>query len=272
MAFLYLTRPINLFFVVLAQVLCAIYILNLSIDYRLILFFIGSALITAAGYVINDYFDIKADAINKPNKVYVGREISRRKALLFVFTLNLSTVILSFVGNQMFIYIYTFLTIVGLWFYSYQLKRTFLIGNILIAFLGGFSIYIHSYLGKPNTMLLAFSLFALLSNLIREIIKDAEEIKGDLLLNAKTLPIVLGIKNTKIVVSILSLLFLVAIWVGFVQHNDFKLVTSVLVVSSLLFYVQYLIWYTQNTHLAFKKSSQILKIIMLIGCLSIPLL
>ncbi len=257
---------------VLAQVLCAIYILGLTINWRMVLFFMGSALITAAGYVINDYFDIKADAINKPNKVYVGREISRRQALLFVFVLNMSTIFLSFVGNQKFIYFYSFLTIVGLWFYSYTLKRTFLIGNILIAFLGGFSIYILSYLSQPNSLLLAFSLFAFLSNLIREIIKDAEDIKGDLLLNAKTLPIKLGIKNTKIIVSMLSLIFLISIWIGLFRHNDFKLITSVLVVTGLLFYVQYLIWFTHNTHLAFKKSSQTLKIIMLIGCLSIPLL
>jgi 4-hydroxybenzoate polyprenyltransferase len=272
MAYLSLTRPLNLFFVVLAQVLCAVYILDLSIDYRLVLFFVGSALITAAGYVINDYFDVKADAVNKPSKVYVGRQVSRRKALLFVFTLNFITICLTFVGNLKFIYIYSFIAIFGLWLYSYILKRTFLIGNLLISCLAGFSIYILSYLSESNNLLLAFSLFAFITNLIREIIKDAEDIKGDLLLNAKTLPIVLGENKTKIVISILCVIFLAFLWMAFSNYANMKLIASVLIINVLTGYVLYTLWTAVNNRIAFKQSSQTLKIIMLVGCLSIPLL
>ena len=267
-----LTRPINLFFVVLTQVLCAFYILNLSLNWQLVLFFLGSAMITAAGYVINDYFDIKADAVNKPKKVYVGRTISRRQALLFVFVLNFSTIGMSFIANSTFIYTYCAITIFGLWFYSYLLKRTFLIGNIVIALLAGFSVYVLSYWGEPNNLLISFSFFAFLTNLIREIIKDSEDIKGDLLLNSKTLPIVIGVRKTKIIIIVLSILLLIFIWIAFIKYNNWKLFASVSVISGLLGYTIYLLLNQKNAKLSFKKGSQILKIIMLIGCLSIPLL
>lgn len=269
-----LTRPINLFFVVLAQVLCAVYILKINIDYRLILFFLGSALITAAGYVINDYFDVKADAVNKPKKVYVGRAISRRQTLLFVFFLNFTTICLAFVGNKNFIFIYCAITIFGLWLYSYLLKRTFLIGNLLISTLAGFSIYILSYLStdEPSNLLISFSVFAFLANLIREITKDAEDQKGDLLLNAKTIPIVLGEKITKAIITFLVFVFLIFLWIAFINYNQWNLLTSVSVISVLLLYAVFIIYNHHNNHLAFKKTSQLLKIIMLVGCLSIPLL
>lgn len=272
LCYIALTRPINLFFVVLTQVLCAFYILNLTPTWQLFVFFLGSALITAAGYVINDYFDIKADAINKPKKVYVGRTISRRQALLFVFILNFSTLGMSLIANSKFIYIYCGITIFGLWFYSYLLKRTFLIGNLLIASLAGFSVYILSYWGEANNLLISFSFFAFLTNLIREIVKDSEDIKGDLLLNAKTLPIVIGIKKTRIIIITLNFILLGFIWLAFLHYQNWKLLASVLVISSLLFYCSYLLLNAKLSKLSFKKGSQVLKLIMLIGCLSIPLL
>ena len=142
----------------------------------------------------------------------------------------------------------------------------------MISCLAGFSIYILSYLSESNNLLIAFSLFAFITNLIREIIKDAEDVKGDLLLNAKTLPIVLGETKAKIVISGLSLVFLGFLWMAYFQYANMRLGVSVLIISGLIAYVQYVLWTSVNNRIAFKQSSQTLKIIMLVGCLSIPLL
>ena len=271
-----LTRPLNLFFVVLTQILCSFYILKSDISIHLGLLYFGTFLITAAGYVINDYFDIKADAINKPRQVYIGRIVSRRKSLLFVLLLNASALTLSFFINFQITLSY-FVIIVLLWLYSYLLKRSFLIGNILVAGLAAYSIYIldflqhGSYAPITNNLLIAFIFFAFITNLIREVIKDCEDIKGDLLLKSKTLPIVIGIQNTRILILILNLIFLSAIWYCAIQYGKQILFIPSVIISALI------IWTTINIFVfkipsGFKKASLLLKIIMLIGCLSILIL
>lgn len=270
-ALLQLTRPLNLFFVILAQVLCSFFILDSPISTALIILFSGTFLITAAGYIINDYFDIKADAINKPKQVYIGRDISRRKALLSVFILNVSALGLSLFLPRAITYAFL-IVIFLLWLYSYLFKRSFLIGNLLVASMAGFSIWILGYFeSNLSVLLLAFVFFAFITNLIREIIKDCEDVKGDILLKSKTLPIVLGIQGTRFIILSLNIIFLSAVWYCTVNYglNTLYVPSSIITVMTILITISI---FKNKVPSGFKKASMGLKVIMLIGCLSILLL
>ena len=269
-ALFHLTRPVNLFFVVLGQILASFYILKLPLSSELLLLFTGTLLITAAGYVINDYFDIKADAVNKPHAVYIGRQVSRRKSLLFVFIQNSIALVLAIFISREVALIYS-IVIVLLWLYSYLLKRSFFIGNLLVACLAGFSIYILKYIGHSSNLLLAYVFFAFMSNLIREIIKDCEDIKGDLLLGATTVPIVIGLQKTRYMILALIILFIGTVGYCTYHFNSlgiYILSSVIVILSCLIIYFVFL----GGMSSGFKKASTTLKFIMLIGCFSIFLL
>ena len=265
-----LTRPINLLFVVVAQILCAVFILDLEITTTIISLFVCTFLITAAGYVINDYFDVKTDALNKPKRVKIGRTVPRRQALLFVLLLNLSALIIALLVNKEIFFTYLIIIFL-LWLYSYIFKRTLLLGNLLVAFLAAYSIYILDHFKEANNLLLAFTFFAFITNFIREIIKDCEDVEGDLAIKAKTLPIVLGLVKARYFISFLILIFLASIWHSFYRYNHFNLLfPSILItisaVITIYFYSQR---YSKRT---FAKASTSMKVLMLIGCLSIFML
>lgn len=264
-----LTRPINLFFIVLAQALCSVYILNLDITLELISLCLGTVFITAAGYVINDYFDVKTDAYNKPQKVLIGRSIKRVTALFFVLGLNSISLFLALFFNREVLLIYHVI-IVLLWLYSYVFKKSFLIGNVLVAVLAAYSLYILSYLGTSNNLLLAFTGFAFITNLIREIIKDCEDTRGDLAIGAKTLPIVFGPSVARIVILLLVLVFNAMVGYTYVMYNHRPLLGSTILVIILSWIALYYV-FSKNNIRGFKQASMILKILMLVGCLSILL-
>ncbi len=183
----------------------------------------------AAGYVINDYFDRKIDTINKPQKVIIGNTIHRRFAIILHFTLNSIAVLLAGYLAWKFknpIIIVVYIMIAGIfWLYSTTYKKQFLIGNIIVA-LGTAMIPLQvAYfdiisLNKAyNDILLtnglsfnilfywilAFAFFAFLTNLLREIVKDIEDFEGDRSYGCNTMPVVIGIKITKIIAIILTM-------------------------------------------------------------------
>ena len=188
---------------------------------------LSSMLITAAGYVINDYFDTKTDMLNRPKTVLVGRKISRRTAMFIHVVLNV-------IGVGLGIYLSVKIGILALgvayilasgilWFYSTTYKRQFLIGNLIVSIFTGIVPFVVVLFEVPllneayRDILLAyginfnglfawvggFAFFAFLSNLVREIIKDVEDFEGDLAFGRNTLPVVLGIKITKLIVILL---------------------------------------------------------------------
>jgi 4-hydroxybenzoate polyprenyltransferase len=193
-------------------------------------------MITAAGYVINDYFDTRTDMLNRPESVVVGRSVSRRSAMLLHIILNIGGV-----GLGIYLSLWVGILSLGvayllaagvLWFYSTTYKRQFLIGNIIVAIFTGMvpfivvlfeipllndayrSILIENHMNFNNIMAWVggFSYFACLSTLIREIIKDVEDYEGDLAFGRNSMPVVFGIKATRHVVVFLiaGLLFSLA--------------------------------------------------------------
>jgi geranylgeranylglycerol-phosphate geranylgeranyltransferase len=194
--FITITRPINSFVAGLAAIVAYLIDTGTVIPESLLLFFIV-ALITAAGNVINDFFDAEIDAINRPDRPIPSGEVSRGAARGFAITLFLAGILVSFFTNSLCIIIAIFNTLL-LVAYASKLKRTPFIGNIVVAYLSA-SIFLFG--GALNGLdglvriipIAAITFFAMLS---RELLKDAEDIEGDRAGGADTVPIRIGIKKT----------------------------------------------------------------------------
>jgi 4-hydroxybenzoate polyprenyltransferase len=246
--------------------------------------------IAAGGYVINDYFDIKTDLINK-GKVIVSTSISRQRAMMLHNIFNLLGVAGGFYVSARSGYLWfgvIFLLISGLlYFYSASYKRQFLIGNLIVAFLIAMvpmlvviyewsSLYsfcsVHAVTVPDFSFLFywvgGFSLFAFLTNLIREIVKDIEDFEGDVAYGQNTLPIVLGVRSSKFIVSTLvvsTIVLLYLVWFSFIR-DWITLIYLSLTVALPLAYLAILI-HKSNEKRQFHFAGGFMKAIMLAGLL-----
>lgn len=267
-----LTRAWNLVIIVFAQYFTAYFLAKADVlhDLRLFLLSLSTVLIAAGGYVINDYYDVKIDYVNNPERVVVGKTIHRRFAILFHIALSALGI---FVGLfiSLKLALVNFLSVAVLWFYSNLLKRLPFIGNFTVALLTGASIAVIILLYHTNVVLiLIYALFSFFMTLVREIIKDMEDLKGDNTYGCKTLPIVWGIRKTKIALYLLILFFSVTV----VVINQIYVKLDVIYFVMLLFVP--LAWLVTRLVRADTKRdygwlSSFCKVIMLLGILSMTL-
>ncbi|WP_439881194.1 geranylgeranylglycerol-phosphate geranylgeranyltransferase [Pontibacter sp. MBLB2868] len=213
-ALLHLIRFPNLVLVILSQALVQACLLGDGVNWgkvletEFLLLTFATVCIAAAGYIINDYYDVKIDAINRPDRILVGRAIRRRRAMF-------AHIILSFIGVAIGLYLTIPVGLINLgavlllWGYSARLKKMMLIGNVVVALLSASMLLVVAvYADTLNKITLGYALFAFLISLIREIIKDMEDVKGDASFDCRTLPIVAGLRNTKLVLYPLITIFL----------------------------------------------------------------
>lgn len=268
-----LTRFTNLLIIGLAQYFTAYFLVDATAltDIRLLILSSSTVLIAAAGYIINDYYDIKIDYINKPERVVIGKGIPRRFAILFHTLFSFAGIALGYyLGWQ--IALLNFLSAFLLWWYSNNLKRLPFVGNFSIALLTGTSIYIVTLLfGGDDTLIIIYSSFAFFMTLVREIIKDMEDLKGDSTFGCKTLPIVWGFRKTKQFLYAVIFIFCMTVLI-----LDL-LFTALPSVYFVLFLFAPLIWmvlrlYRADTIKEFEWLSNFCKVIMLLGILSMSLL
>ena len=183
------------------------------LHFDFVLLILSTVLIAAAGNIINDYFDVKADRVNKPDLLIIDKYIKRRWAILFNWVFNsvglLIALYLSWKYKILLLAIIPFICINLLWFYSVYFKRTLILGNVIVAFLTAIvPLYIllfnkHiSVFHYHGAIVLIFAGYAFWLNLIREIVKDIADVEGDRLLGSKTLPITFGIKTTRIILIV----------------------------------------------------------------------
>ncbi len=176
--------------------------------FGLLVLSLGTILIAAAGYVINDYYDIKIDLVNKPERIVIGRVVSRRQAIIFHSALNFLAIAIGFTLSWRVALLFGVCAFL-LWFYSNILKRTPLLGNILISALSAAVVWaVGVYLGQYNRLVYSYSIFAFCISLLREIIKDLEDTKGDAAYGCKTFPIVWGMRKTKILLIVILVVFI----------------------------------------------------------------
>jgi len=210
-----LTRLGNLLIIGFAQYFIAYFLVdtNTLTDGKLLLVSVSTILIAAGGYIINDYYDVKIDYINKPERVVIGKGVPRRFAILFHTLFSVSGVAIGLVLSWQMA-VLNFISAFWLWLYSNSLKRKPFIGNFSVAVLTGLSIYcLEVVYHSGNILILVYAVFAFFMTLIREIIKDMEDLKGDDTFGCKTLPIIWGLRRTKQFIYGIVVLFLITILV-----------------------------------------------------------
>ncbi|WP_255474217.1 geranylgeranylglycerol-phosphate geranylgeranyltransferase [Pontibacter qinzhouensis] len=212
--FLSLIRFPNLVLIILCQALVQVCLLSYHIRWSsiwepgFVTLTLSTVFVAAAGYIINDYYDVKIDAINKPDRLVIGKSIRRRPAMGWHFLLSILGVLMGF-WLSLPVGLINLGAVLLLWGYSALLKRMMLIGNVAIALLGASMLLVVAvYADKLNKITISYAVFAFLISFIREIIKDMEDVKGDATFDCRTLPIVAGLANTKLVLYPIIAVFL----------------------------------------------------------------
>ena len=295
MIFLNLIRWKNILIILLIFVLYQFCLFDKNITYNTPFFlyfsiYISCLLITAAGNILNDYLDKKMDLINKPNKIFVQHFSNNTLKLLYIIfnILGLfSGFYFYYITNNVQIFIIQFMCIFLLFIYSMYLKKIFLLGNVCIAILSA-TIFIYLYIfnfSLENNHPLIFKIytkkditlfylfFSFYFSFLRELIKDMEDINGDKIYGCKTIPIVLGIPKTIIIFKFLLI-------VGILILNFIIVLNPLLLFNYKVLFFLFLCNYfvvkcfkiINNNQLIFSKISSYIKIIFLIGILSLIIL
>lgn len=273
-----LTRFGNLVIIGLAQYFTAGFLVGRHSlnDPLLFLLSCSTILIAAGGYVINDYYDVKIDYINKPDRVVIGKKIPRRHAILFHVLLSGAGILIglyiSWETKLLRIVCVNILSVFLLWFYSNNLKRLPFIGNLTVAFLTGLSILIVDSLYRTGSALIViYASFAFFMTLVREIIKDMEDLKGDNTFGCKTLPIVWGIRKTKFMIYAILGIFAVIVVVLNYFYKALPFSYFVIFLFLPLLWMLYRL-IRADMKRDFSVLSTFCKVIMLLGILSMGLL
>jgi len=239
-------RGYNIPVIALAQYLSAIFILDkerraldVLLDGNLFLIVLASSLTIASGYIINNFYDAQKDLINRPKKSMLDRLVSQGTKLQVYFVLNFIVVLLSFMVSwraAVFFSVYIFL----IWFYSHKLKKYPLIGNLTAALLAVLPFFgILMYFKNFYEVIFAHATFLYLLILIRELIKDLENLQGDLVANYRTIPVMFGERVAKNVIMVLAFSTLIPVYllieVYEVGYMDIYFYTGMIVMIFFLF-------------------------------------
>lgn len=269
-----LTRAHNLTYIALTQYFVAIFLSSLEniafkkvLDPNLFLIVLSTTLIAAAGYIINDYYDIKVDLINKPNRVVVGKIFRRRVALAAHTTFNFLGIILGLIVYWK-IGVLNFVCAFLLWFYSNHLKRLPLVGNLCIGLLTSATIFVIGFYYQSNKEIIyLYSILAFSISFIREILKDFEDMKGDITFGSKTLPIIWGTRKTKLFIYVVTFLFIVGfiVWLSTIRNYTLINIFLVLLIPGVYFLYRL---YWADTVKEFSFLTTYCKYMMLAGVVS----
>lgn len=301
-----LFRWVNISIIILSMVLVLLFLVSplLGLSWfenglcpgKFMLLVFATVFITIGGNIVNDIYDVNADSINKQGKNVVGREVSVLTAwiLYWVFTVSgiLLGTLLSYLLNQVN-YGLIFLFSAGLlWFYSQKYQCQPLLGNIVVSLLTALSfglvwlfqffalsneasvfVDVQRNFGIVNRMVLIYMLFAFIISLIREIIKDIEDFKGDDRYGCRTFVVVYGVGKAKILTSIIS-------WIGafsvlgiqfYFYVSGYNLHVLYFFLIDVLFVLMLLKLYKAKESKEFSAVSKLIKFIMLLGVLSMAL-
>ncbi len=271
-------RGYNILVIVLAQYLTSIYIFapnkplrKVLFDVNLLMLVLASATAVAGGYIINNFYDSEKDLINRPNKTRLDKLVSQNTKLSFYFVLNFSAIIMaSYVSFKavLFFSLYIF----AIWLYSHKLKKMPIIGNIVSSILTitpFFAVFI--YYKNFDTVIFVHGTFLFLIIAIRELTKDLENLKGDLALNYRTIPIVYGENTSKKIITFFIILTLLPAYllvhkyeIGYMYFYFYSCI--LLLITFLLF-----LW-KSSTKMHYLILHNILKIVIVAGVFSILLI
>jgi 4-hydroxybenzoate polyprenyltransferase len=306
MPFLKLIRIINLLIIVLTMYGVHTFLIAVNYDEmvntHLVDFFLlvlSTVMIAAGGNIINDYFDVKADRVNKPEKLIITKHIKRRWAIVTHWALNgIAFSIAIYLSTKYqtlwFVFIHL-ISINTLWFYSMLFKRKVLVGNLMIASMtalvpilvviffrvNNYSPYPHSEFDPLSwnadidySIIYLIAAFAFIQNLAREIIKDAQDVEGDRLIYVKSLPMVIGEKKSlRIVVGLLLALPVFYGWISIgqletiIKDSSFLTATLPFALAALI-NLSVILFILVQKKMRLKLYDALIKISMLIGVLA----
>ena len=271
-------RGYNIPIIALAQYLSAIFILapekralTVLLDFNLFIIVLASSLTIASGYIINNFYDSKKDLINRPNKSQLDRLVRQKTKLQFYFTVNFLVFLIAFfVSFRAVLFFSTYIFLI--WFYSHKLKKISVIGNLTAAFLAVLPFFaILLYYKNLYPQIFAHATFLFLLLLIREMIKDLENIKGDIANDYQTIPVQFGEVFSKRIITLLSVTTIIPIYflieIFEVGYMDIYFYISMIV---LIFFLQKL--WKSNTQLDYLKLHNILKVLVVSGVFCIVLI
>ena len=263
-------------------------------DWQFYILVLATVCIAAGGYIINNIFDVETDTENKPENVIVGKFISETKAYNLYIGFTVVGVAMGFylanlIGKPSFASLFIIIA-ATLYFYATSLKQSLLIGNFIVALLlsvsvvivGIFDLYPVTFeenrpvMGLLFGILLDYALFAFIINFIREIVKDLQDVNGDLSQGMNTLPIVFGVKKTTKLVFVLGFVPIICI-VYYINANLFASGLLYATVYGLVFILAPLLYFSTKiwsaaTSQDFQHLSTVLKWILFFGILSIGII
>ncbi|MGB3344598.1 MAG: geranylgeranylglycerol-phosphate geranylgeranyltransferase [Aequorivita sp.] len=273
-------RGYNILVIVLAQYLASIYILapdlpvrEVLFDLNLLMLVLASSSAIASGYIINSFYDSEKDLINRPRKTMLDKLVSQRTKLSAYFVLNfLSVIFASYVSFRavLFFSIYIFM----LWFYSHKLKKFPFVGNFtaaILAIVPFFAVFVHY--ANFDVVIFVHATFLFLIISMRELVKDLENLTGDLTHGYHTIPVVYGERTSKRMLTLLSVLTLVPIIllitkfkseIGYMDYYFYASIVGLAVFLTVL-------WYSKNK-IHYILLHNILKFAIVLGVFSIVLI
>ena len=277
-SFFSVVRGYNIGLIVLAQYLTSVFILahetpmlKVLLDPSLFVLVLATVGAIASGYIINNFYDQEKDLINRPQKSFLDHMVSQKTKLSLYFVINILALLFSslislraglfFAGYMFFI-----------WLYSHKIKKQPVLGNLTSALLSITPFFaILLYFKNYNLLIFVFGFYLFLILAIRELVKDLENIKGDLTLNYKTVPVVYGEKATKLMMSILiALNCLVSVMLVF--YFELRLMHSFFIGATVyLILLLFMIWNAQRQQ-DYNRIHNFLKLLILAGVFSILLL
>jgi 4-hydroxybenzoate polyprenyltransferase len=271
-------RGYNIPIIFLAQYLSAIFILDpetraldVVLDWRLFLLVLASSITIASGYIINNFYDSEKDLINRPKKSKLDRLVSQQTKLQVYFLLNFTATSLAFIISfraALFFAVYIFL----IWFYSHKLKKYPIIGNFTastLAVLPFFGILL--YFKNFYQVIFSHAIFLFLLIFIREMIKDLENLKGDLANNYQTIPVRFGENVSKKAITILTIVTVIPVYFLIEKYDVGYMDIYFYVSFIILIFFLLKLWNSENQN-QYIQLHNLLKIIIVAGVFCIVLI
>lgn len=266
MPYLKILRPANVLFVSITILFGAFFRNPVSFNSAIFFAILSASLITAAGYVINDFFDLRIDLFNRPQRMIPAGKISPKRAYMYAILLFILGIALSFFTANIYCVFLAIINSLLLFYYAKHLKQKLLLGNLVVSYAAA-SCFVYGGLVSANlSKVISIAVFAFLFTFIREIIKDAEDMEGDKEFGVKSLALEYG-KNpvllvTAIFVFLITLFYLYLYYISYFTPLTLIL-SSVLIILPLIIMLIYLKANIDSKR-AFSKSSSLLKFEMLI--------
>jgi len=272
-----IVRGYNIFILIIAQYMTAKYIFDpfqswktLFFDINFLFIVLATALSSSAGYIINNFFDSPKDKLNRPNKFFIENLISKKNQFLIYIILNfLSLIIAAQISSYSLIFFSIY--ILGIYFYSNFIKRSFWLSNFFLSILVtmpflALSVYFKNF----NYIIFCFASYLFFLIFSKDLIKDLESLKGDIVYSYKTIPAVYDSRITKIIFSFLILIIFIPVYYLIIE--DLGLMSYYFILCIPFFLIVLLLLWLYNKDEIYLIIHNLLKAWILIGILSISLL